>query len=60
MKSTKGFTLVEMLVVVGLLALLMAAMTVSLAGAPFLGRPVALAVAVLAVAAGCRGGYPRT
>lgn len=33
MKSTKGFTLVEMLVVVGLLAMLMASMTVSLSGA---------------------------
>ena len=33
MKSTKGFTLVEMLVVVGLPALLMAAMPVSPAGA---------------------------
>lgn len=37
-----------------------ATVAVSLAGAAFLGRPVALAVAVLAVAAGCRGGYPRT
>ena len=33
MKSTKGFTLVELLVVIGLLAMLMAAMTVSLSGA---------------------------
>lgn len=33
MKSTKGFTLVELLVVIGLLAMLMAAMTVSISGA---------------------------